>query len=162
MQPLTSTLSLRELTPAEAETPELLPPLLRDWQTPYLRADWCWIVEHRDHGPVTLIITAPVHGILLFWRILSTHDAPLNTLLCSLPQILQNVRKRGCLLYATFLQDAHPAEVKLARIIASTGGKLLPWKGVLAVNVLEDHARSGDLGDHRDRFAGSGGGLDGR
>ena len=152
MERLTSTLFLRELTQAEADTPELLPPQLREWQFPYLRADWCWVVEHRDHGPISLIITAPAHGILFFWRLLTTSAARSSThhLLASLPKILENAKVRGCVGYACFLHDHKPAEVKFARILARHGAILTPFIGTLAVRPLfgVEEAIDAGSGDH--------------
>lgn len=133
---LTSTLSLRELTPAEAETPELLPFELRDWQFPFLRADWCWVVEHRDHGAVALVIASGVHGILFFWRLLSTSKSPTHLWLVSLPKILDNAKVRGCVGYACFLHDTE-AEAKLARIMARTGAILTPFLGTFGVGPID-------------------------
>lgn len=146
---LTSTLSLRELTQAEADTPELLPPQLREWQFPYLRADWCWVVEHSSHGPISLIITAPVHGILFFWRVLTTSSAKSSThhLLASLPKILENAKVRGCVGYACFLHDQKPAEAKFARILARTGAIITPFLGSLAVKPLFEGEDAGS-GNH--------------
>lgn len=139
MQQLTTKLSIRELSKSEAETPELLPPELRASQLPYLVPDWCWVVEHIDGGPIALIVTAHVHGILFIWRILAIAKARTiarNWFLAALPRILENAKLRGCVGYGAFLHDEVPAEAKLARIMSRSGAALEPWIGSIAVNTL--------------------------
>jgi hypothetical protein len=136
MQKFTSTLTLRKLTPLEAITPELLPPELRDFGFPYLIPNWCWVVERRG-DPIVLVVTSMAHGILFFWRILSTASGrrgSLNQMLAALPAIIDNARLRGCLGYGTFLSDS-PTEAKLARIIVKQGGAILPFTGMIAMNL---------------------------
>ena len=139
MQELTKTLSLRELSRAEAATPELLPPELRPSQLPYLVADWCWIVELKDHGPIALVVTSHVHGVLFIWRVLSTAQArklSLNWFLAAFPRIFDNAKLRGCVGYGAFLHDNVPEEARLARIMAKAGAHIEPWVGSIAVNRL--------------------------
>jgi hypothetical protein len=131
---LTSTLTLRELTPLEASTPELLPPELRDFQFPYLIPDWCWVVEHNGL-PVGLVVTSMAHGILFIWRVLATASAKkaLYHILAAFPRILDNARKRGCVGYGCFLHDDKPLEAKIGRILLKAGATLEPWVGSISI-----------------------------
>ena len=134
---LTSTLTLRPLTPAESECPALLPPELRDFQFPLPDPEWTWIIEHNS-SPVALILTSRVGAILLFWRVLSTSRAKsiVNWLLAALPAILDNARLRGCVGYGAFFADNRPEEAQFARILQRAGGHLEPFTGSFGVATL--------------------------
>lgn len=134
---LTSTLSLRQLTQLEADTPELLPHELRAHQFAYLVPEWCWIIE-RSGEPIALFITSHAHGTLFIWRILATESAKasLNWLLVSYPAVLDTAKQRGCVSYGAFFQDGRPEEVKLNRIMQRCGAIVQPWSGSLAVAQL--------------------------
>jgi hypothetical protein len=139
MGKLTDTLSLRLLSAEEAATPELLPYELRNFQFPYLVPDWCWVVEENGF-PIALVVTSFAHGILMFWRVLSTAKGSRNWFLAALPRILENATQRGCLGYGTFLHDDRPAEVQIARILQKNGAVLKPLTGTQAIGTMEPHA----------------------
>lgn len=142
---ITKTLTMRELTPLEAATPELLPHELRSFQFPSLIPEWCWVVE-KFGEPLALIVTSPVHGVLFVWRVLATAAARNHStwFLSALPVILDNARERGCVGYGTFLHDDRPVEAKLARIMLKHGAALEPWVGSIAIApIKEPDARPG-------------------
>jgi hypothetical protein len=129
---------IRQLTRLEADDPSFLPLPLRAHGFPYLDPYWCWIVEHEGRA-IALIVCSFAHGMLVFWRILSVPEAPSvfrTWFLDSLPQLLSNARQRGCVGYLTMLEDRHPACVKLARIVAKTGGVLIPFVGTLGAALI--------------------------
>jgi hypothetical protein len=129
---------IRQLTKLEASDPTFLPLALRAHGFPYLDPNWCWIVEHEQRS-IALIVCSFAHGMLIFWRVLSVPEAKSvfgTWFLDSVPQVLSNARQRGCVGYLTMLEDRHPACNKLARILAKSGGGMVPFVGVMAVGSL--------------------------
>jgi hypothetical protein len=132
-------MSVRQLTKLEAQDQTFLPLALRDHGFPYLDTEWCWIVEHEGRA-IAIVVCSFAHGMLILWRILATQDAKRvqrTWFLDALPQILSNAKQRGCVGYLTMLEDHHPACVKLARIMARTGGALKPFVGTLGVAAID-------------------------
>jgi hypothetical protein len=132
-------MSIRLLTRLEASDPTFLPLPLRAHGFPFLDPEWCWVVEHEGRA-IALIVCSFAHGMLIFWRILSIPEAKSvqrSWFLDSLPQVLSNARQRGCVGYLTMLEDHHPACVKLARIVARSGGVLFPFTGMLGAALIE-------------------------
>jgi hypothetical protein len=129
---------IRLLTRLEAQDSSFLPAALRAHGCPILDPEWCWVVEHENKA-IALLVTSKAHGMLIFWRILSTPEAPRvfrTWFLDSLPQVLSNAKQRGCVCYLTMLEDHHPACRKLARIVAATGGVLIPFVGALGASLI--------------------------
>ena len=130
---------VRQLTRLEASDPTFLPLVLRAHGFPFLDAEWCWVVEHEDKT-IALIVCSFAHGMLVLWRILATPDAKRvcrSWFFRALPIVLDNARQRGCVGYLTMLEDHHPACVKLARIVARTGGVLIPFVGTLGAALIQ-------------------------
>lgn len=132
-------MSVRQLTKLEASDPSFLPFPLRPHGFPWLDPEWCWVVEYENRA-IALIVCSFAHGMLVFWRILSTDDAKRvrrTWFLDSLPTVLSNAKQRGCVGYLTMLEDHHPACAKLARIVARTGGVLIPFIGTLGAGQID-------------------------
>jgi hypothetical protein len=131
-------MSVRLLTRLEASDPTFLPLPFRAHGFPFLDPNWTWIVEHEERA-IAIIVCSYANGMLIFWRILSTPEANRVQRLWfmdSLPLVLSNARQRGCVGYLTMLEDHHPACVKLARIVARTGGVLIPFIGTLGAALI--------------------------
>jgi len=112
---------------------EELPAKLLETGTPYLDPDWVWVVCPKDSDtPFAILVASFAHGWLVLWRIIATDAALPNWFLEALPQVFDNAKKRGCLGILTMLADGNEAEVKMARIIAASGGTLVPFVGSIA------------------------------
>ena len=135
MKRLTSTLILRNLTAAEAECLALLPPELREIGWPKPDPNWIWIVDHRDHGPIALVMGSHVSGVCVFFRLLTTAQAKgsSNWMLAALPAIFEDIRQRGCVGYASWFRDSRPEEVRFARLMAQAGGIMEAFQGTFGV-----------------------------
>jgi hypothetical protein len=132
-------MNVRLLTRLEAADPTFLPPALRLHGFPFLDPEWCWVVEYEGRA-IALTVCSFAHGMLIFWRILSTPEAMCvcrSWFYRALPIVLDNARQRGCVGYLTMLEDHHPACVKIARIVARTGGVLVPFIGTLGAALIK-------------------------
>jgi hypothetical protein len=113
---------------------EFLPLPLLDHGMPYLDPNWSWVVTPKDNDlPIALIVGSFAHGWLVLWRVLVVKPRPKNVaahwFLEAMPKVFDNARESGCVGILTFLADDKLQEVKLARLLLRTGGKLLPFKG---------------------------------
>jgi hypothetical protein len=139
---------VRNLREGEADT---LPPALLNHGMPYLVPEWAWAVEPVSPlgpfgppaRPFALIVASFSHGWLVLWRILAVSPLPsgipLNWIMEALPRVFTDARPRGCVGFMTMLADNKPAEVKMARIIASLpGATLLPFQGSLGIGSLSE------------------------
>lgn len=91
--------------------------------------NWQWIAIHSGKI-VGQILACPMHGILQFIRISTTSDAPKTWVLVALRQVLAEASSRGLVGYTCFLDDRHPMEVKIMRLVERHGGKMIPSSGV--------------------------------
>jgi len=138
---VTLAVQVRNLREGEVD---ILPPDLLDTGTPYLVPEWVWVVETIGQvAPFALVVASFCHGWLVLWRILAISPLPpgipLNWFKEALPQVFAEARLRGCVGFLTLLADNRPAEVKMARIIASLpGATLLPFQGSLGVGLLSE------------------------
>ena len=132
-----------------------LPAALRDTGMFFLAEEWVWVVERAalpsplgpfgppPPAPFAIVVCSFAHGWLVLWRLLSISPLPpgipLNWFKEALPQVFAEARLRGCVGFLTLLADNRPAEVKMARIIASLpGATLLPFQGSLGVGLLSE------------------------
>ena len=146
------TIQVRNLRAGEQAS---LPAALRDTGAPYLVPEWVWVVERAalpsplgpfgppPPAPFAIVVCSFAHGWLVLWRLLSISPLPpgipLNWFKEALPQVFAEARLRGCVGFLTLLADNRPAEVKMARIIASLpGATLLPFQGSLGVGSLSE------------------------
>jgi hypothetical protein len=144
---MTQAVQVRNLREGEAVS---LLPELQNHGMPFLDPQWTWVVEpysplgpFAPAAPFALIAASFAGGWIVLWRVLALsplpHGIPLNWMLEALPQVFAEARLRGCVGFLTLLADNKPAEVKMARIIASLpGATLLPFQGSMGVGRLED------------------------
>lgn len=92
---------------------------------------WQWVAEYSGEI-VGQILCAPIHGVLQFIRIIGTSTAPRIWAVVALRQVLAEASQRGLKGYMCFLDDSHPQEVKLMRIVERHGGTLIPACGAWA------------------------------
>ena len=140
---MTLAVHVRNLREGEQAT---LPLALLDTGTPYLVPEWAWVVERvGQDAPFAIIVASFSHGWMVLWRILAISPlppgVPLTWFMEALPQVFAAARLRGCVGFLTLLADNKPAEVQLARIVASLPGcSILPFSGSMGVGPLTDAA----------------------
>lgn len=83
--------------------------------------DWIFLVE-RDGKPVSVLVAAPVHIVVLLVRLVSSPQAGVNDVRSLLLYFVQCVKERGYSGYITYLGLHLQQERTLAEIIKATGG----------------------------------------
>lgn len=120
---------------------EFLPQPLLDTGVPKIDPAWAWVVTPDDSElPFALILGSYAHGWLMLWRLLSVQPLPRGVarywFLEAMPRLLENAKQQGCVGMLSLLSDTKSCEVKLARLILRIGGQLIPFRGSVAVAVL--------------------------
>jgi hypothetical protein len=98
--------------------------------------DWQWLVIHEGRI-VAQVLTAPMHGMLIFLRMMSVKEAPPTWLVLALRRIMADARVRGLFGWAILLSDSKSHEAKLMHMTQRAGGVMLPFSGVVAVGSTE-------------------------
>src|ERR1700757_5150597 len=94
-------------------------------------AEWEWVLV-ADGKVVAQMLCAPMHGVLMIVRLTALPTAPHGWAVTLFRRVLKECHGLKMIGYTTFLSDATHAERRLMKIIARTGGYLVPVSGVWA------------------------------
>src|SRR5690349_5986125 len=97
--------------------------------------NWIFLVE-RDGKPVSILVAAPVHIVVLLVRMVSTPEAHVNDIRSLLVYFVKTVKERGYSGYITYLGLHLQQEKALADIIKAAGGTQIEEPQFLCVGTV--------------------------
>lgn len=113
-------------------------PLPKELQTGYENGncdpDWIWVAEH-DGKLVAILVTAPMHIVVMMIRLVATEEAGL-AVRSLLLHFIKTIKERGFNGYYTMVDPGTDAGAALQRIVEGTGGMTIPSPQYVCVGAV--------------------------
>ena len=97
--------------------------------------NWIFLVE-RDSQPVAILVSAPVHIVVMLVRLVTSKQAHVNDVRALLLHFVRTVKDRGYNGYFTYLGDDSELERTLAKIIKAADGTQIEKPQYLCVGAV--------------------------
>jgi hypothetical protein len=126
---------------------DALPPALLDgenWGLLTIDPRWVWLAKDEEGDVVGFLMACDCHGLAIVWRVKMLPGAPPWTLGRLLRSFIRDLRRRGILGYATFLDMTRAEEQALMRIMYRAGAKFSYATTLLCGSVATRHVAGED------------------